>query len=56
LSPGDARVRAVTIIAVTGDDDRYVAVRKHAMTLAARDGQALILYDWDAPTDDGRAS
>ena len=39
-----------TIIALTGDDDEYRAVRKQAMDSAAKHGHSLILYDWDAPT------
>jgi len=53
--PGSALTMATpagvaTMIAVTGDDDRYAAARRKAMDLAAADGQVLILYDWDAPT------
>ena len=39
-----------TMIAVTGDDDRFAPARRKAMELAGVGGQALILYDWDAPT------
>ncbi len=36
------------IVAVTGDDDRYRAVRQRAGNLAADEGRAVILYDIDA--------
>ena len=42
--------RAGVMIAVTADDDRYQPARRKAMDLARVSGQALILYDWDAPT------
>lgn len=45
----DTHTRA-TLIAVTGDDDRYATVRHKAMDLAVAGGLTLILYDWDAPT------
>ena len=45
-----AQPRLVTVIAVTGDDDRYESVRQKAADLAGTAKQALILYDWDAPT------
>jgi hypothetical protein len=38
------------VLVVTGDDDQFSAARRQAMDLARRDGRALILYDWDAPT------
>ncbi len=41
---------ASTVIVVTGDDDRYAAARRKAAELARAGNQALILYDWDAPT------
>lgn len=41
--------RAGVIIAITGDDDRFAAARRRAMSLAGA-GDILILYDWDAPT------
>jgi hypothetical protein len=39
-----------TVIVVTGDDDRYADARRRAALLAGAGHQALILYDWDAPT------
>ena len=45
----DTHMRA-TLIAVTGDDDRYATARRKAMDLAVAGGLTLILYDWDAPT------
>ncbi|HEY7827390.1 MAG TPA: hypothetical protein VIB99_04095 [Candidatus Limnocylindrales bacterium] len=39
-----------TVIVVTGDDDRFAAARRKAAELARAGHQALILYDWDAPT------
>jgi hypothetical protein len=39
-----------TLIAVTGDDDRYAGARRKAMDLSAAGEMTLILYDWDAPT------
>jgi hypothetical protein len=38
------------VIVVTGDDDRYASARREAAVLADAGHQALILYDWDAPT------
>lgn len=37
-----------TVIAVTGEDDRYAAVRKAALDLAGAERATLILYDVDA--------
>ena len=37
------------VIAVTADDDRYMAVRHVAADLARREDARLILYDWDSP-------
>lgn len=37
-----------TIVAVTGEDDRYEAVRSRAGSLAADTGARVILYDVDA--------
>ena len=42
--------RPGTVIAVTGDDDRYESARRKAVDLAGAAQHALILYDWDAPT------
>jgi hypothetical protein len=39
-----------TIIAVTGDDDRYASARRRAVSLAGSGRAVVILYDWDAPT------
>jgi hypothetical protein len=39
-----------TVIAVTGEDDRYRAVREAALELAKDEHATLILYDVDAPT------
>ena len=39
-----------TIIAVTGEDDRFRSVREAAMERAASEHATLILYDVDAPT------
>ena len=36
------------IIAVTGEDDRYHAVRERASNLAAEEGRPVVLYDIDA--------
>lgn len=36
------------IIAVTGEDDRYLAVRRRAIDLASEERRAVILYDIDA--------
>jgi len=41
---------APAVLAVTGDDDRYVRTRSEAVRIAAREGSRLILYDWDAAT------
>ncbi len=39
-----------TVIAVTGEDDRYGQVRKAALERARSERATLILYDLDAPT------
>ncbi len=39
-----------TVIAVTGEDDRYDAVRQAAIERASSEGATLILYDVDAST------
>jgi hypothetical protein len=39
-----------TVIAVTGEDDRYEAVRRQAIERALADRATLILYDLDAVT------
>jgi len=46
----DLPVARPTIVAVTGEGERHADVRRKAIELAARDGSALILYDWEAPT------
>ena len=38
-----------TVIAVTGEDDRYEPIRKAAMERARAEHASLILYDIDAP-------
>jgi hypothetical protein len=39
-----------TVIAVTGEDDRYAPVRRAAIDRAKAEGASLILYDIDAST------
>ena len=39
-----------TVIAVTGEDDRYESVRRAAIERALAERASLILYDIDAPT------
>ena len=39
-----------TVIAVTGEDDRFAAVRKAAIERARQERASLILYDIDAPS------
>jgi hypothetical protein len=46
----DAMAAARTVIAVTGEDDRYQAVRTAAIERARADRATLILYDIDAAT------
>jgi nucleotide-binding universal stress UspA family protein len=38
-----------TIVAVTGEDDRYAPVRSRASAMAAGSSSTVILYDVDAP-------
>jgi nucleotide-binding universal stress UspA family protein len=38
-----------TIVAVTGEDDRYAPVRSRASAMAAGSASTVILYDVDAP-------
>jgi hypothetical protein len=38
-----------TIVAVTGEDDRFAEVRRHAVERARATGAALVLFDVDAP-------
>jgi len=40
-----------TVIATTGEDDRYAPVRAQAMERARSEGARLILYDLDAGTN-----
>src|SRR5918912_698113 len=42
---------ARTIVAVTGEDDRYTRVREEAIERALADHATLILYDLDAGRD-----
>jgi hypothetical protein len=44
----DTTTRTQTIVAVTGEDDRYRAVRSRATALAAGGQGTVILYDLDA--------
>src|SRR5436190_12594523 len=44
----DTRSTTRTIVAVTGEDDRYAAVRSRATALAAGGRGTVILYDLDA--------
>ena len=44
----DTRPTTRTIVAVTGEDDRYAAVRSRASALAAGGQGTVILYDLDA--------
>jgi hypothetical protein len=46
--PNDTTTRTQTIVAVTGEDDRYRAVRSRATALAAGGRGTVILYDLDA--------
>jgi hypothetical protein len=46
--PNDTTTDARTIVAVTGEDDRYRAVRSRATALAAGGRGTVILYDLDA--------
>jgi hypothetical protein len=46
--PNDSTTQTPTIVAVTGEDDRYRAVRSRATALAAGGRGTVILYDLDA--------
>jgi hypothetical protein len=46
--PNDTTTQTRTIVAVTGEDDRYRAVRSRATALAAGGNGTVILYDLDA--------
>ena len=46
--PNDSTTQTQTIVAVTGEDDRYRAVRSRATALAAGGRGTVILYDLDA--------
>ncbi len=41
---------AGSIVVIAGEDDRYQGALQRATDLAAKRGEPLILYDWDAPS------
>jgi hypothetical protein len=41
---------AGSIVVVAAEDDRYTGALQRARDLAAKRGEPLILYDWDAPS------
>lgn len=41
---------AGSIVVVAAEDDRYQGALRRATDLAAKRGEPLILYDWDAPS------
>ncbi len=41
---------AGTIVVIAAEDDRYSGALERARALAAKRGEPLILYDWDAPS------
>ena len=41
---------AGSIVVIAGEDDRYEGALRRATDLAAKRGEPLILYDWDAPS------
>ena len=39
-----------SVVVIAGEDDRYQGALQRATDLAAKRGEPLILYDWDAPS------